>query len=203
MKCRVIWVVVFLLALSRSSSYSDWLLGPGDTYIFSFTSLPEVVSVSPGLPVYDDYSFTVVFSGNLYYKPPDDIRIRLYEDPDDLVPVHDIFGESVPNLSVTPSNISILEVPGTLWFDRTGRVELEVLEGSVNLHHLYIDLGPGQVSYSSYIEVVPEPGSLPLILIGTGGLLSYRRSRRRKDKDSFWITTAPLHYRPDEPASMF
>jgi len=195
------WGVVLLLALSLSGSYSDLLLGPGDTYIYSFISLPNVVSISPGLPVYDDYSFSVVLSGDLYYKPPDDIRIRLYENPGDIIPVHDIFGESVPNLSVTPSNISILEVPGTLWFDSTGRIEVEVLEGNVNLHHLYIDLGPGPVSYSSYIEVVPEPGSLTLVLIGTGGLLSYRRSRCRKD--SFWNTTVPLHYRPDEPARMF
>lgn len=180
MKSIILSIALSVLSLLPGSSFSDLLLGPGDTYVYSFSMLPDVVSVSPGLPVYDDYSFTLSLSGDLYNKPPDDIRIRLYEDPADLVPVHNIFGESVPNLSVTPSNITIFQVPGTLWFDRTGRVEVEVLAGSVNVHHLYIDLGPGQISYSSYIEAVPEPGSLALTLIGAGGLFQYRRRKHGK-----------------------
>ena len=161
-------------------TFAGVMLGPGETLTYTFTSLPEVVSISPDLPAYDDYTFELHFAGDLYNNPPDDIRIRLFEGLSDVIPVHTIFGESVPNLSVTSSRVRIYRVPGTLWFDRTGKIEVEALAGSVNLDHFLIDLGPGQISYSSYIEVVPEPGSLALTLIGATGLMYYRRIRNGK-----------------------
>ena len=146
-----------------------------------------MVSISPGLPAYDDYSFTLALRDNLYNNPPDNIRIRLFEEPGDVSPVHNIFGESVPNLSVSPSQITMFQVPGTMWYDRDGRVEVEVLAGSINVHHLFIDLGEGQASYSSYIEAIPEPGSVALMLVGSGFLCGYRRHRSKRNEKAIRI----------------
>jgi len=182
MKQRAMWGLLIVLVSMTPVSFSDVMLGPGETYTYSFTTLQDVLGASPGLPAYDDYSFTLSLSGNLYNNPPDNIRIRLFENPSDIVPVHDIFGGSVPNLSVSPSKIKINQVPGTLWFDRTGRVEVEVLAGSINIDHLFIDLGEGQLSYSSYIEAIPEPSAMALLLIGAGALQGYRRRRNPKQE---------------------
>lgn len=175
-----VWAASVLVA--ASSTLADVMLGQGETYTYRFMTLEAPPWLSPGLPPYDDYTFALNLSGDVYNKPPDDIRIRLFEDPDGLIPDHEIFGESVPNLSVSPSRIAMTEVPGDLWFDYTGRIEVEVLAGSVNITHMNIDLGPGDQFYSSYIEAVPEPGSLAMLLIGAGGLLQYRRARRQKGR---------------------
>jgi hypothetical protein len=189
-----------VVAVPAYAVYAGVLLGPGDTYTYPFTSLQDVAAISPDLPAYDDYTFELHFSGILYSKPPDDIRIRLFEDLEGSVPVHEIFGESVPNLSVSPSRIRMYRVPGTLWFDRTGRIEVEVIAGSVNVDHLFIDLGPGQASYSSYIEAVPEPGSATLLLLGAAALIQHVRARRGRTKERI----KPLIPRPEAlPADLF
>ena len=198
---KKLWMGLLTAAILAPSAFSDVMLGPGDTYTYSFTSLEDALGVSPGLPSYDDYTFELHFSGDLYNNPPDNIRVRLFEDPGDTAPVHNIFGESVPNLSVNSSRIRMWRVPGTLWFDRTGRVEVEVLDGSVNVSHMFIDLGPGQASYSSYIEAVPEPGSLALALIGAGGLLQYRRVRRSRGEVK--IATASKRNGELDPLDIF
>lgn len=176
------WKTMSIAAAIVLPACGDVLLEAGETYTFRFMTLEAPPWPSPGLPAYDDYSFALNLSAYLYNNPPDDIRIRLYEDPDGAVPSHDIFGENVPNLSVMPSRIAITEVPGTLWFDHTGRIEVEVITGSINITHMNIDLGPGQLLNSAYIEAVPEPGSLALTLIGAGGLIHYRRARRGRDE---------------------
>lgn len=201
MKINVKWFPVLVLAAAPMVGKSDVMLGPGDTYTYSFTQLEDSIWLSPGLPPEDDYSFKLYLSGQLYNNPPDNIRIRLYEEPDDLVPEHTIFGESVPNLTVKSSQISMIEVPGTLWFDRTGRVEVEVLAGRINVDYMIIDLGPGLSSSSAYIEAIPEPNSLALAFLGTGGLLYYRRTRRRDAKAL--IKTPPTCNQPIDREDVF
>lgn len=187
MKKKTARLLAIILAMIPLVSIPDVMLGPGETYVYSFTSLPEVVWASPSLPAYDDYSFTLALSGDLYNNPPDNIRIRLFEEPGDASPVHNIFGESVPSLSVSPSQIMIAQVSGTMWYDRDGRVEVEVLAGSINIHHLSIELGEGQLSFSSYIEAIPEPGSVALMLVGSGLLCGYRRHRSKRNEKAIRI----------------
>lgn len=182
MKKNLILCGLILLIGIPSKGFSDFIVNPGETYTLTFTNLPLLTDVFPGYPTYDQSSYHLYFSGDLYQNPPDSILIRLYEDPADISPLYSIFGPSAnaPNLSVSPTKISMTYAPGTLWHDGSGRIEVEVLAGSVNIDHSYFDLGFNSISHTAYVEAVPEPSSLALLVIGSGALY---RLRRRKTND--------------------
>ena len=115
----------------------------------------------PDYPPYNDYSFTIGFNNDLYDSNTDDLRIRLYEEPTDSTPYLAIFdpGQIAANVFTSPTYVKQTQASGTLWYDYTGKMEVEVLSGSVQLDYVWIQLGPGGGSFTGQIDAVPEPNA--------------------------------------------
>ena len=179
MKIKSVLIALATLFLTAIDIYADAIVSPGNPYSLVSNNLLGVADVSPGYPTYNLTSFSIFFSDDLYQSPPDNLRIRLYENPEDITPIYTIFGpdQNAPNLTVTSTRIFMNRARGTLWHDGTGKIEVEALEGSVKVEHLFLDIGISGISYTNYIEAIPEPSSLALLLIGAGALHRYRRRR--------------------------
>lgn len=166
-----------------SITNADVIVGAGETYTLQFNEFPYILaSASPGYTPYNDFSFTLGFnSADLFDDGIDDIRIRLYEDPLDITPVYTLFEPFVlmPNLTKLPQRVSISSVSGSLWYDYTGKIEVEVLSGSVQVDYINIDLNPGSSSLYTSFDAIPEPNTFALLIIGSGALYRYRKSRTR------------------------
>lgn len=179
MKMKSALLALITLLSTAAGSLADFIVTPGNPYSVVRNDLLGVADVSPGYPAYNLTSFSLVFIDNIYQSPPDDLRIYLYENQGDASPVYTIFGpdQNAPNLTVSSTQVNMNRAPGTLWHDGTGMIKVEALDGSVKIDHLFIDVGISGTSYTRYIEAVPEPSSLALLLIGAGALRHYRRRR--------------------------
>lgn len=179
MKIKSTLLALVILPLAATHTLADVIVTPGNPYSIERSDLLGVASVSPGYPTYNQTSFSLFFSNDLYQSPPDDLRIYLYENPGDASPVYTIFGSSqnAPNLTISSTMVQMHRAPGTLWHDGTGKIEVEALSGSVNVDRLFLDIGITGTSFTKYMEAVPEPGSLALLLVGAGALCHYRRRR--------------------------
>ena len=135
-----------------------------------------VVSASPDLPSSQYFSFTFQFSSDLYDSENDDIRIRLYENSSDETPFLTLFEPDqlvdTLNLTVTPSIISKLT-----YFRTVERIDLEVLNGSVLVDHVYLGRGESNVGWATNMDAVPEPSSAILLVVGAGILYRYKKHR--------------------------
>ena len=176
MKFTKFILIGFIIPLTQS--VADLALGPGDTYTLNMSDLSNwVISASPGLPSSQYFSFTFRFESDLYDSESDNIRIHLYESSSDETPFLTLFepGQLVPNLTVTSSTISQLT-----YFRTVERIDLEVLNGSVLVDHVYLGRGENNVGFATNMDAIPEPSSAVLLVVGAGVLYRYRNNRTRR-----------------------
>ena len=170
-------IFIFLSAIT----HADILLNAGETCTLDIGEIEDwVISASPDYPSYDHYSFTLSFSSDLYDSSSDDLRIRLYEETSDTTPYLTLLkpGTVAANFSTEPAQIGQFQVGGSLWHDFTGKIEVEVLSGSVQLDHLSVRVGDSVV-FRGQMDVIPEPSSLALLAVGAGALYRYRRNQKK------------------------
>lgn len=173
-------------------SHADILLTSGQIYTLDISEISEWVAwSSPDYPSYNDYSFTIGFNNDLYNSDTDELRIRLYEEPTDTTPYLTQFepGQLALNILSSSNVISQTSTFGTLWHDFTGKLEVEVYAGRVQLDYVRIGLGPGSSSLTAQVDAIPEPSSFGLLVIGAG-LLVYRHKKHRTKKfEPAWKTS--------------
>lgn len=160
----------FCAVLFLSSANADILLSAGESHSMDLSDIDMwVIWSSPDYPHYNHYSFTLQFSEDLYDENTDDLRIRLYEDSEDTTPFLTLFepGTIAWNLSVDPTYIKESNLGGSYWHDYTGRIEVEVISGSVQLDHLSVHFGPSGGAYHGQMDVVPEPSSFALLALSS------------------------------------
>jgi len=174
------WFIVLVLVVVFSNAGADVTVNAGETYVFEFNDLiNSLASASPDYTSYDDFSFSMLFNTDLYDAGVDDFELRLYEDPSDTNPFLTMTQpfQFVPFLTLTSNYVSTTR-PGTLWYDRTGKVEFEMIAGRIQIDSINIDLNPGSTSFFSTFDAVPEPATALLLCIGGMSTWVLRRKNR-------------------------
>lgn len=150
---------LLLLSLCLNSFAQGVLLGPGDTYSYSFSNLNYGGELGGGKP---QASFSAHFTGDLL-DPGESVRLEMFESSLSDSPVASL---DVTALTTARSRADLFVGTNPLpWLDFQGAVRFTMLSGSVGLASVGVNTMIGTSSYG-VLTAVPEPGSLALLCLG-------------------------------------
>ena len=171
---RLVFLFVLLLG-SRSPLFAQLLLNPGDSWVYTFSSLPFQNGTNTFLTTtHGEFDFTVRSSS---FNPGDSLAYEMFENATSEAPIYS------GTLNVAPSNPIISSAPNG-WQDVQGAVRFRMLSGSLIIDNVTlkaITTSPSLSSYNLYEDTfvpVPEPAVIRFLL--SGGLAAFLAARTRK-----------------------
>ncbi len=168
--------VVILLPILFFSHHvcGGLILAEGESFTFEFQNIDVAGFEFSSTPLY----FANVTLGS-FLDSGESFSFSVYEDSSGDLPIRtSINSEEVHGLfsSVTMFTNSLSSAP---WQDLQGVFKVEAIQGSIEIDSIRAATLIGDQYYEQTFSI-PEPSSALLLVIGSGGLILYRRTKRER-----------------------